>query len=372
MANDLFDAIILGAGPAGATAAILLSQNDRRVALIDSATFPRKGTNAGWLNTRAAPLLAELSVDVKKILQHTFSDVTFHNEDFSKSAKPKFDGAAGYLVDRNELDNALVKHAKSCGATILSEKKVREIQLGESAATACFEDDDKVEGRMLILAAGRASSLLDHVGISRGGSGSIIWSGQVNAPLPKSASKRESTVGVVLGLDRKGSFAMYCLSAKWASVTINWYGERGEVMPAFIHICRTLFEQNLLPENLSAQAAASPVVPCPASAALDMDSHVGKNTLVIGDAGGFVSAASNEGIYPAMWSAQIAAGVAHEALGIDHSQDALMTFNTQWRLQMADYLRSPNTDAQFLLPLIFSNQPMADRMGAAFFSGENI
>ena len=29
-------------------------------------------------------------------------------------------------------------------------------------------------------------------------------------------------------------------------------------------------------------------------------------------------------------------------------------------------------DSQFLIPLIFSNQPMADRMGAAFFSGENI
>ncbi len=372
MADDLYDAIILGAGPAGASAAILLSQKDRRVALIDGATFPRKGINAGWLNTRTAPLLAELAVDVKKLLKHTFSEVTFHNEDFSKSAKPKFDGTAGYLVDRNELDNALVKRAKACGATILSGTKVREIQLGESTVSACFEDDTQVEGRLLMLAAGRATALLNHVGITHGGSGSIIWSGQVDAPLPKSAGKRESTVGVVLGLDRKGSFAMYCLSSKWTSVTINWYGERSGAMPAFLQICRSLYEQNLLPDNLSAQAAASTLVSCPASAALDMDSHVGKNTLVIGDAGGFVSAASNEGIYPAMWSAQIAAGVAHEAMSIDHSQDALMTFNTQWRLQMADYLRSPNTDAQFLLPLIFSNQPMADRMGAAFFSGENI
>jgi len=372
MANDLYDAIILGAGPAGASAAILLSQKDRRVALIDAAKFPRTGTNAGWLNTRTAPLLAELAVDVKKILKHTFSEVTFHNQDFSKSAKPAFDGTAGYLIDRNELNNALVKHAKACGATIFPGNFVRDIQLAESTATACFEDDTQVEGRLLMLAAGRATSLLNSVGITRGDSGSIIWSGQVNAPLSKSAGKRESTVGVVLGLDRHSSFAMYCVSSKWASVTINWFGERGEAMPAFIQICRSLHEQNLLPENLSAQAAASSIVPCPASAALDMDSHVGKNTLVIGDAGGFVSAASNEGIYPAMWSAQIAAGVAHEALGIDHSQDALMTFNTQWRLQMADYLRSPNTDAQFLLPLIFSNQPMADRMGAAFFSGENI
>jgi flavin-dependent dehydrogenase len=103
-----------------------------------------------------------------------------------------------------------------------------------------------------------------------------------------------------------------------------------------------------------------------------MDTHVGKHTLVIGDAGGFVSAASNEGIYPAMWSAQIAAEVIEAALQSPHSQDELMAFDSKWRMKMADYLRRPNTDSQFLIPLIFSNQPMADRMGAAFFSGENI
>jgi hypothetical protein len=73
-----------------------------------------------------------------------------------------------------------------------------------------------------------------------------------------------------------------------------------------------------------------------------------------------------------MWSAQIAVDVLDRALGSVHSQDELMTFDSVWRMQMADYLRSPPTDIRFLLPLIFTNQPMADRMGAAFFSGENI
>ncbi|MCH7839235.1 MAG: hypothetical protein IID38_03225 [Planctomycetes bacterium] len=97
-----------------------------------------------------------------------------------------------------------------------------------------------------------------------------------------------------------------------------------------------------------------------------------KHTLLIGDAGGFVSAISNEGIYPAIWSAGIAAEVIHEALDANPSQDVLMTFDSRWRVEMADHLRSPHTDIRFLLPLIFTNQPMADRMGAAFFFGENI
>jgi len=73
-----------------------------------------------------------------------------------------------------------------------------------------------------------------------------------------------------------------------------------------------------------------------------------------------------------MWSATIAADVLDAALNSKHSQDELMAFDSVWRVKMADYLRSPHTDVRFLLPLVFSNQPMADRMAAAFFFGENI
>ena len=137
-------------------------------------------------------------------------------------------------------------------------------------------------------------------------------------------------------------------------------------------IVRLAHEKNVVPIDLSVRAAAAPVLRSPAAAALDMDTHVAKHTLLIGDAGGFISAASNEGIYPAMWSARLAAKAAHSALKSTYSQDELMTFDSLWRMEMADHLRSPHTDIRFLLPLIFSNQPMADRMGAAFFCGDNI
>jgi len=39
---------------------------------------------------------------------------------------------------------------------------------------------------------------------------------------------------------------------------------------------------------------------------------------------------------------------------------------------MAEYLRPPNADLHFLLPLVFSNQQMADRMALACWQGENI
>jgi hypothetical protein len=73
-----------------------------------------------------------------------------------------------------------------------------------------------------------------------------------------------------------------------------------------------------------------------------------------------------------MWSAELAARIIEQAAGSPQAQDTLRQFSSLWRTTMADYLRPPNTDLQFLLPLIFSNQQMAIRMAAALWQGENI
>ena len=198
-----------------------------------------------------------------------------------------------------------------------------------------------------------------------------MWTAQVDGHL-ESPIDGEPRVVIVLGMDKLGSFGVCCQSDQRISVSINWLGEQGDAITSLIALCKQAFQHEVLPVDLAAQATRAELVRSPASLALDLDTHVGKHALVFGDAGGFVSAASNEGIFPAMWSAQIASEVLVAALSSPQSQDELMGFDAAWRMKMADYLRSPNTDHQFLLPLIFSNQPMADRMGAAFFSGENI
>ena len=130
-------------------------------------------------------------------------------------------------------------------------------------------------------------------------------------------------------------------------MAINWVGQETEVIPALVHLCRQAFGHRIAGIDLSEQARSAEVIHAPPSAALDMESHVGKHTLVIGDAGGFTAAASGEGIYPAMWSAQIAVGVLEKALQSIHSQDELMTFDSAWRMLMADYLRSPTRTFSF-------------------------
>lgn len=373
MSGDQSDVVIVGAGPAGATAATLLAKMGNRVVMVDRTTFPREEICTGWLNARAVKLLDELEVKFKKpLLKCPFRDVTFYRADFTQTARPVFEEAPGYLINRPQLDNALVKTAVKHGVTFLQGCGATGLQLKEALVLVELSDGRKVEAKLLLLASGSNTELLERVGISRDTHESPIWSAQVDAPLPAKAARKEPRVGVILGLHDAGSFGLCCVSRERISICVNWIGGSDGVIPALDNLCRQAFEHKVTPLDLSPLAHSANLIRSPESVALERESHVGKHTLVIGDAGGFVAAASNEGIYPAMWSACIAAEVADKALRSVHSQDELMTFDSKWRMQMADYIRPPHTDIQFLLPLVFTNQPMADRMGAAFFSGENI
>ena len=64
----------------------------------------------------------------------------------------------------------------------------------------------------------------------------------------------------------------------------------------------------------------------------------------------------------------VAAEIIHRALDRPHPQDELREFDTKWRTTMADYLRPPNADLQFLLPLVFANKQMAERLAGAFLA----
>lgn len=368
--KDRYDVLIVGAGPAGATAGIVLAASGRRVALVDREHIPRQVSCAGWISARVEGLLTQIGVPTDALLNCPFRDVTFYRADFSKSSKPKSKEPFGYLVDRTRFDQALVKAAVTRGATLLDGRSVSETELRERAVVLSLGGGDSVTGRLLLVAAGRDTPLLERVGLERSDSG--MWTVQVEAPLQGARKAAEPSVGVVLGLDQRGSFGLICQGAGRVSIGVHSFGERDAARQSLAGICELALKKEVVTLDLVGAAREARVLRSPASAALEMESHVGKHTLVIGDAGGFVAAASNEGVYPAMWSARIASAVLEKALSAARSQDELIAFDSAWRMEMADYLRSPHSDIQFLLPLIFTNQPMADRMGAAFFRGENI
>ena len=98
---------------------------------------------------------------------------------------------------------------------------------------------------------------------------------------------------------------------------------------------------------------------------------VANRTLLVGPAGGFYSACT-EDVYPNCWSALYAADAVKKALKEPHLQDALQPYRHKWRTTLGDYLRGPQQNLRFLLPLVYRNQVMTTRLTESILLGKSV
>jgi len=299
--------------------------------------------------------------------------LTFCSWNFEKSMTSELGSPVVYVADRARLENALVEAAVTAGASLRTGQAVTGVHILEDNVRLTLDDASEAEARFLIGADGARSCVARQIGLA-GPAGPPCWCAQWDSDRPKGRPAKplpvEGGMVVVPGLIKPHGIGYILPQADHFLVGVAGPAEQEEILEHFEAFVGDAREAGWIPQDVHPTQPA--VWPSPAGAAIEMEAHVAKRSLLVGEAGGFVTAISFEGIYPAMWSASIAAGVIADAAVSDTPQDVLGQFDARWRVAMADYLRMPNTDMQFLLPLIFSNRQIADRMAAAFLTGGNI
>jgi menaquinone-9 beta-reductase len=170
-----FDVAIVGAGPAGSSAAIALAREGYSVALLDKEQFPREKLCGDFLNPISWPLLRELEVE-REILAGSHEKVTtfcfssFFGEEVEVPLPTSKDGTFfGLGLRRFDLDHLLLSKAKSEGARDLQNCKLKELRresrswlLGLDRAGVIQE----LRATVLIGADGRNSWVGHHLGMT--------------------------------------------------------------------------------------------------------------------------------------------------------------------------------------------------------------
>lgn len=377
-----YDVVIVGAGPAGASAARFLAGAGATVALVDAARFPRPKPCAGWLSHRAVRDYPFVDAARRKVKATPFKRLTFHSPDFARVAQYGGRAHAGHVVVRSKFDTALVQAARQAGAKTVLGKKVAAVEAGEHRVVAVLENGRRVAGRILVGADGVHSTVAQTTGLrSRWGDDYLVVTLSKTISLTarqKTACFGTSSVHVSLGFGGASGYAWAFPGARHASIGIGVRGrDAGRLKELYAAWVEALKARDMLPKRANLHNPQGAAVP--AGAAIEFENHVGKRTVLIGDAGGFASAASGEGIYPAIISAEVASDCILKALAAEGGktegttcQDELLKFRTRWRRRMAPHLQMPNVNITFLLPLIFTNQEICDRFARAFLFGENL
>jgi flavin-dependent dehydrogenase len=159
----MYDAIVIGAGPAGATAARLLAQSGWSVALVEKTAFPRPKVCGEFISATSLPLLSDRGVshafhsragpEVKRVGLFAGKTVLA----CAMPAAVRSSRPWGRAMARDQLDTLLARAATEAGADIWQPWKLTAIQQHPTFATVLLASGNQtrqLEGRCVIAAIG--------------------------------------------------------------------------------------------------------------------------------------------------------------------------------------------------------------------------
>jgi geranylgeranyl reductase family protein len=120
---EQFEAIVVGAGPAGSTAAYRLAREGACVLLLDKARFPRDKPCGGAISTRAA---RELPFDPQPVVEHVVDRMELSYRGGRPIVRGRHNRLA-YMTQRHRLDHFLVEQAIHAGTNFRDSATVTEI-----------------------------------------------------------------------------------------------------------------------------------------------------------------------------------------------------------------------------------------------------
>ena len=117
-----YEVLVVGAGPAGASAAYWLARHGHDVAVVERKTFPREKTCGDGLTPRAVKQLQDMGLRDELAKYHRFGGLRCiaqgRSLELAWPEHPVFP-SYGYVVRRRDLDWMVALNAEAAGATLL-------------------------------------------------------------------------------------------------------------------------------------------------------------------------------------------------------------------------------------------------------------
>lgn len=314
-----FDIIIIGAGPAGTSAALFLEKKGYRIVLLDQARFPRDKVCGEFISPAADALLSELGVlDSIETLNPTrlrgvalsAYERSWMQVDYPRSADGKT--MTSLSVERLILDNLMLERVRDSRVELMEGFKVTDLLFEDDRVCGVRGHDEtkkqfNINAKMVIEAGGRNSVSLRRLNLKQSGSGeekiamAAHWEG---ARLPGNYC--------YMHISRPGYTGIAPVGDSRANVVlvVNKTCLAGDDVGRFYK--RTVLNNQLRKEMLGAGEPAEKVRVVD-SLAYSVKAPPCGGLLLVGDATGFIDPFTGEGIYLSLRSSQIAVGVIADA-----------------------------------------------------------
>jgi geranylgeranyl reductase family protein len=337
------DVIVVGGGPAGATAALTLARGGARVQLLDKAAFPRQKPCGGAISVRALRRFPYLNGALARISTHWLSRLYLE--------APAGDGVlltsrtpAALMIRRVEFDALLIELAREAGATVSEGVAVADVTELAGSVRLRARDAREFEAPFIVAADGVNSVIARRLGLNAGWPASHValdmMEETANATL---RSVDPETLWVSYGYEGAEGYAYVFPKAAHVNVgvgyVLDWYRRHGRTPPYELQrrFVSTLRDRRVL-DGTSCRETFTPFL-IPVGGPLARVTT--RRVALAGDAGGFVNGITAEGIYYAMVTGDLAARAI--AAGTPHA------YESAWRAEIGAELRDAVIVQRYLL-----------------------
>jgi geranylgeranyl reductase family protein len=375
-ASSIHDVIVVGAGPAGATAARTLAERGVRTLLIDRATFPRSKPCGGAITARALIRFPHLRSALHRISTHWISKVTLQGPN-GRSAEMRSGSPAVLTIRRVEFDALLVALARQKGVELLDGTEIHHAREDDAGVQLQTRGGRVFTARMVIAADGVHGVIARRLHLSGG------WRREALA-----VDLMEETPNTYLhATDPDCLWVSYGFPASSVGGPASLCEGYAYVFPKQTHVnvgigylssrYRTAFRGrayalqrgliDLLIRDgvLAGESRSEHFTPFVLPVGGPIRRTGTRRVLVAGDAGGFVNGFTAEGIYYAMVSGDLAATAAADALG--NGVAAHRSYRAMWKAEIGGELE----ESVALQRFFFTNPSRIDALvaGASDRSG---
>ena len=367
--DSVFDAAVVGGGPAGATVAALLARSGLTVVLCDAARFPRHKICGEYVQPGAVRALARLGLheEVERLRPVKPIGMAIVSPDGTKVLGRHEDPSErGLSVRRYDLDHVLLNNARRSGAVVLEGHRATDFTRGTDglfdlelrppgadrsvAATespGATTDRSRantlrqmtIRARALVGADGRNSQVARRLGLWRAEPRHRRWAimGHFSGvDTPEDHGEMIVTPYGYCGLNPlPGGLTNVC-------IVIDPLQRRGS-LPGRAGL-RTFFDQSIASHPLTRDRMAHSSLADGLWATGPMACRAARSTadgvVLVGDAAGFYDPFTGEGIAMALRGAEMAAEVLREAIARDDLRaSALAAYEAERRTAFAARLR---------------------------------
>jgi geranylgeranyl reductase family protein len=311
-----YDAIVVGAGPAGSTTAYRLARAGRSVLLLDRARFPRDKPCGGGVTERAARLLP---FSIEPVVEDVATAVDLRL-DYGRTIERKGGAPLVYLTQRARLDQYLAEQAAAAGAEFRD--GIRVTAMGEGVVSASGE---RHEADVVVGADGVNGISARALGL--GGNRHVGVALEGNLPNSKLRADYGGKLVLEFGVV-PGGYAWVFPKGEHANFGVGGWGSQGPALRD--HLRRLCEAHGVSADDLESVRGYRLPLRSPASRL-----SCGR-ALLVGDAAGLIDPVSGDGMFEGFLSSLYASEAVLDLL--DGRENSLDPYGDRLARRLATHL----------------------------------